>query len=114
MSRDLEDYVAAERAAIVAILEMLTAEHQLSDEHSSVLDVTDAERKADHAAFDLANAVDALPRDRRPVGWDQAPAVAGVIRAARIRFVKAGLRCLSAEYAAESADAASEAEYARE
>lgn len=114
MSQALMDYVTAEHDAILAILKMLTAEHQLSDAHSSVLDVTDAEAEADAAARALSEAVAALARDRQPVGWGETPAVAGVIRAARIRFVKAGLRCLAAGYADESGDAANEAEYARE
>jgi hypothetical protein len=114
MSQQLMDYVAARHAAIVAVLGHLTAEHQLSDEHSSVIDVTDAESEADAAAARLRDAVDALPHDRKPVGWGDPAAVSGVIRVARVRFVKAGLRCLSAEYASESADAANEAEYADE
>ena len=112
MSQALMEYVTARHDAILSVLKMLTAEHQLSDAHSSVIDVTDAEAEADAAAAKLSKATDALPRDRRPVGWNEAPAVAGVIRAARIRFVEAGLRCLSAEYADETGDAASEAEYA--
>lgn len=110
------EYVAARHEAILAILGLLTAEHRLSDADSSVIDVTDAEREADAAATRLADATGALPSGvgRKPTGWDELPAVAGVIRSARIRFVRAGLRCLSAEYADESADADSEAEYADE
>jgi hypothetical protein len=77
-----------------------------------VIDVTDAEREVDGAARKLSEAADGLPLGRRPVGWGSPPAAPEVIRAARTRFVRAALRCLSAEYAAESADAANEAEYA--
>ena len=112
MSQQLMDFITARRDAIVAVLEMLTAEHQLSDELSSVIDVTDAECEVDAVAAKLAEAADALPLDRKPVGWSEPPAAAGVIRVARLRFVKAVLRCLSAEYADESASADSQAEYA--
>jgi hypothetical protein len=112
MSQALMDYISARHAAIVAVLGMLTAEHQLSDELSSVIDVTDAEGEVDGAARTLSEAANELPRDRRPVGWSKPPAPSGVIRVARVRFVNAALRCLSAQYAGESADAANEAEYA--
>jgi hypothetical protein len=112
VSQALMDYISARHAAIVAVLGMLTAEHRLSDELSSVIDVTDAEMDADGAARALSEAVDRLPRDRQPVGWGDPPEAPEVIRAARTRFVRAALRCLSAEYAREGADAASEAEYA--
>ena len=112
MSQQMMDYISARHAAIVAVLGMLTAEHQLSDELSSVIDVTDAEREVDGAARTLSEAAYALPDGRRPVGWGKPLVVAGVVRVARVRFVQAVLRCLSAEYAGESADAANEAEYA--
>ena len=111
MSQELMDWVAARGDALRVVLELLAAEHRLSDADSSVTDVTDAEREADAAAARLAAATEALSLDRQP-GWDERPPVAGVIRAARVRFIRAGLRCLSAEYADESADAGSEAEYA--
>jgi hypothetical protein len=112
MSQALMEYITARHDAIMAVLGMLKAEHQLSDELSSVIDVTDAEREVDAAAGKLAEAAGALPRDRKPVGWNKPPATSGVIRTARVRFVNAVLRCLSAQYAGESADAANEAEYA--
>ena len=112
MSQQLMDYVCARNDAVLAVLEMLTAEHQLSDEHSSVLDVTDAECEVDEVAARLAEATDALSRDRRPACWSDPPAVSGVIRVTRVRFVRAALRCLSAEYADESADADAQSEYA--
>ena len=112
MSQQLMDYVTARNDAIRAILRMLSAEHELSDEASSVLDVTGAEAEVDAVAARLAGSVDALPRDRHPAGWSKPQAGGGLVRAARVRFVQAALRCLSAEYADESADAANEAEYA--
>ena len=114
MSQELMEYITARHDAIVAVLEMLTAEWQLSDEQSSVIDVTDAEREVDGFAARLAEAADALPHDRKPAGWGEPPAVAGVLRVARVRFVKAALRCLSAQYADESAYADAEDEYAGE
>jgi hypothetical protein len=114
MSQALADYVTARHDAIMSVLGMLTAEHQLSDEASSAIAVTDAEAGMEHAARRLADATEALPLDRKPVGWHEPPAVAGVLKVARRRFVKAALRCISAEYADLTADAASEAEYADE
>ena len=112
MSQALMDYVTAQHDAIVAVLEMLTAEWQLSDENSSVLDVTDAECEVDVAAAALAGAAGALDMDRKPVGWNEPPAVAGDVKIARRRFAGAALRCISAQYAPESADADAEDEYA--
>ena len=114
MSQQLMDWVTARHDAIVAVLGMLQAEHALSDAHSSVVDVTDAEREVDGAAGRLAEAVGELPLTRRPVGWNDPPALSGVARVARLRFARAALRYVSAEYAEESADAASEAKYADE
>ena len=105
-------YTSARHAAILAVLETLTAEHRLSDEHSSVLAVTYAEREMDATAAKLAEAMDELPLDRKPAGWGDPPAVAGVLAVARTRFVKAALRVLAAEYADETADADAGAEYA--
>jgi hypothetical protein len=112
MTQALMDYITARHDAIAAALRILTAEHQLSDEHASVLDLTAAEREMDRAATRLAEAADALPLDRKPAGWKDPPAVAGVLGVARTRFVKAALRVLAAEYADESADADAGAEYA--
>ena len=112
MSQALMDYVTARHEVLIAVLKMLTAEQQLSDEHSSVLAVTDAEAEAQDAARKFTAAVDALPRDRRPVGWGEPPAVAGNLLAPRHRLVKAALRSLSAEYADPAGDADAEAEYA--
>lgn len=114
MSQQLMDYITARHDAIVAVLELLTAEWQLSDESSSVLDLTGSEYEADEVAGRLAEAADALPHDRKPAGWGEPPAVAGDLKTARHRFVKAALRCISAQYADESASAGAEDEYAGE
>jgi hypothetical protein len=114
VSRALEDYESAFHGAIGAVLEMLTAERQLSDPHSSVIGVTDADCEMDAAAVRLATAAEDLPMDRKPAGWGDPPAVSGVLMVARTRFVKAALRVLSAECADESADADASSEYAEE
>jgi hypothetical protein len=112
MSQALMDYVTARHDAIAAALMMLTAEMMLSDEHSSVLELAGAEEEVERTARDLTDAASVLPLTRRPAGWSEAPAIAGDITVARGRFVKAVLRCLSAQYADESACADAEAEYA--
>ena len=112
MTRALMDYTSARHTAILAVLETLTAEHRLSDEHASALAVTAAERGMDFTARRLAQAMDGLPLDRKPAGWGDPPAVAGVLKVARTRFVKAAIRVLAAEYADETADADAGAEYA--
>lgn len=114
MSQALMDYVTARHEVFLAVLEMLTAEQRLSDEYSSVLDVTSAQDKAQRAARTLTEAVDALPAGRRPVGWSEPPSLAGNLPAPRQRFIKATLRCLSAEYAGPSGDADADAEYAED
>ena len=95
---------------------MLTAEMMLSDEYSSVLELGGAEEEMERTARDLADAVDALPMDRSPVGWNEAPAVAGNIRVAR-GAVRQGCPPAVPECPvrrSESADADAEAEYADE
>lgn len=114
MSQQLADYIAARHEVIVSVLEMLTAEYQLSDERSSVLDLAGAEREMDVAAGRLTEAVEALERDRKPVGWGKPPKVAGNLTAPRQGLVRAVLRVLEAEVDGEGADAAAEAEYADE
>lgn len=106
------DWVTARNDAILAVLVMLQAEHRLSDEHSSVVDVTDAEREVDGAARKLAEAVEDLERDRKPAGWARPAEVSGVARVARLRFARAALRVIVSEYAEEGADKANEGEYA--
>jgi hypothetical protein len=114
MSRQLADYVEARQDALVCVLEMLTAEYQLSDENSSVLDLANGEREIDAAAAKLSEATDALDTGRQPVGWDKPPEVTGSLMTARKRFVWAALRCLSSDYAPETADRDASAEHADE
>ena len=114
MSQALMDYVTARHEAMLCVLEMLAAEHRLSDEYSSALALTDAESKVDAAAARLAEAVDTLPTDRKPVGWNEWTAVAGHLTTARMQFAMVTLRCISLEHAGESADADASAEYADE
>jgi hypothetical protein len=114
VSQALMDYVTARHEVITAVLEMLTAEYQLSDEYSSILSLTAAQTEVEVAARRLAEATDGLDRLRRPTGWHKPPALSGVIMVARRRVIKAALRCLAAQYAHESADAAGESEYAEE
>jgi hypothetical protein len=112
VSQALADWVTARHDALASALETLASEYRLSDEHSSVLALGAAERGMDAAAKRLADAVDALPSDRRPAGWGDPPATAGVLKVSRRRFITVALRCLSAEYAPESAHADAESEYA--
>jgi hypothetical protein len=116
VSQALMDYVTAHHMVLTNVLDMLAAEYRLSDENSSVVALRNAEGVVDLAAEELALAVEALPPDsnRKPVGWDQPPALSGVLGVARRRVVKACLRCLSAQHADESADADAESEYADE
>jgi hypothetical protein len=114
MSQALEDYDSARHGAITAVLEMLTAEHQLAEADSDVTAVLGGDCEVDAAAGRLAEATEALPMGRKPVGWSDAPAVAGVLAVARERFVKAVIRVLYARYADESADADASSEYAEE
>ena len=113
MSQQLMDYISAHHEAIASILELLAAEHRLSDENSSVLALGDAELKVDAAARALAAAVGALP-GRQPAGWSKPSAASGGVQVARQRLVTAGLRCLSSIHADESADADATSEYADE
>ena len=116
MSRQLEEYLAAKGAAVLAALDLLAAERRLAEPGSNVTTVLAAEVVLDVAAAGLAAAVDDLPdgSSHLPAGWGEPPAVSGVILVARHRVVKAALRCLTAEYADESADADAEAAYAEE
>jgi hypothetical protein len=114
VSQALEDYDTARREAVTTVLEMLAAEERLASPDSDVLGVTGSDCEMDAAAARLAESVDALPMERKPAGWGEPPAVAGVVAVARTRFVKAALRVLSARYAEESADADADSEYAEE
>ena len=116
MSLPLADCVAAHHMLILRALEMLAAERGLEWDDASVTALLEAETALDIAAAALTEAVNALPlaSNRKPVGWGDPPAVSGEILVARHRVAKAALRCLSSDYAGESADADAEAEYASE
>lgn len=116
MSRALADYVTAYHAAVLAVLDLLATERRLERDDASVTALLAAESAVDEAARALTGAVDALPLEpgRRPAGWDGPAALSGVPDYARARVAKAALRCLSAQYADESAGAAAESEYAEE
>jgi len=82
----------------------------------AVAALLEAESALDAAAAALTDAVAALPAGsgRKPVGWGEPPAVSGEILIARHLVARIALRCLSADYAGESADADATAEYADE
>jgi hypothetical protein len=72
MSQALMDYVTAMHEVEVAAAQLHFAELQLSDEHSSVLAVNEAQDAIALAAKRLSRAVDELPTGRQPNGWDAA------------------------------------------
>ena len=113
MIQELTDYTSARTDIIVRCLELLAAERRLEQVAAPVAPF-DAETAVDDAAAVLAEAVDALGPESnyRPVGWGEPPAVSGAILIARHRVAKAALRCVSSDYAGESADADAESEYA--
>jgi hypothetical protein len=114
MSQELMDWTVARHEALLAVLALVTAECLLSDEPSSVLSLTGTQMRADAAAATLAKATEALPRDRKPVGWST-PAVRRTDSGtARRRFAYCGIRCLSAGYAGEHSSGAAESEYGDE
>ena len=110
------DYVTAHSEVIVRVLDLLAIERRLDQDSASVAALLDAETALDVAATALTEAVDALPAGsgRKPVGWGEVPAPSGEILVARHRVARIALRCLSADYAGESADADATAEYASE
>ena len=69
MSQALMDYVTAIHEVEVAAVALHLAELQLSDEHSSVLAVNEADAIS-LAARSLSRAVGDLPGNGRPKGWD--------------------------------------------
>ena len=71
MSHALMDYVTALHEVERAAARLHLADLNLSDEHSSALAVDEAKDALCLAARNLARAVDELPIDRRPKGWDQ-------------------------------------------
>ena len=70
MSQALMDYVTALHDIERAVTELRLAELNLSDEHSSALAVNEAQDSVALAARRLARAVDFLPANRQPKGWD--------------------------------------------
>lgn len=114
MSQELMDWTVAWDEAVMAVLALLSAECRLSDELSSVQNVTGAEMTTDQAAGKLARTTEALPSDRRPAGWTTPAVKRDEPRAARRRFVAAAIRCLAARYADEHAWADADSEYADE
>lgn len=69
MSQQLADYVTAFGETELAAARLLVATLQLSDDHSSVLAVNEAQADLCLAARRLARAVDELPAERQPKGW---------------------------------------------
>lgn len=63
------DYVTSLHEVERAVTRLRLAELNLSDEHSSVLAVNQAEVEVATAARNLSRAVDALPMARQPKGW---------------------------------------------
>ena len=69
MSQALMDYVTALHDVERAVTELRLAELNLSDMHSSVLALNEAQDKVALAAQRLTKAIDALPVNRQPKGW---------------------------------------------
>ena len=116
MSQALADYVSAHAEVIVRVLDLLAIERRLDQDGSSVVALLEAETALDVAAAALTEVVDALPMEsnRRPVGWGEPTVVSGAILITRAIVAKAALRCITAEWAGESASADAESEYASE
>jgi hypothetical protein len=70
MSQALADYVTALCDVELAAARLHVATLNLADDHSSALAVNQAQDELAIAARKLARAVDALPMERRPKGWD--------------------------------------------
>ena len=69
MSQALMDYVTALHDVERAVTELRLAELNLSDVHSSVLALNEAQDEVALAAQRLTKAIDALPVNRQPKGW---------------------------------------------
>ena len=63
--------ITARQAVLRAALDVLCAEHHLSDENASVAQLADAERSMAIAARDLVNAIDDLAPGQQPRGWER-------------------------------------------
>jgi hypothetical protein len=70
MTQALMDYVTAMHDVETAVTELRLAELALSDDHSSALAVNQAQDSVAVAAKRLTRAVDELPAQRKPKGWD--------------------------------------------
>lgn len=110
MSQALMDYMSAVHSVTATALELMLTERGLSDETSSVIDVTDAEADLDAAAAGLAGAVGALPapHSRRPAGWDDRRARPGRPESARRRILAVVAARLNAAYSDDDREAASQ------
>jgi hypothetical protein len=70
VSQALMDYVTSLHDVERAVTELRLAELNLSDDHSSALAVNKAQDDVARASRRLTRAVDSLPLNRQPVGWD--------------------------------------------
>jgi hypothetical protein len=77
MSKALEGYFASLKQVRLRIHELAIAGHvteiaelHLDEDTASVTDLSDSEKALALAARELARAVDELPRERRPSGWN--------------------------------------------
>jgi hypothetical protein len=71
MSQQLMDYVSALHEMELAAATLRVAELSLADDHSSALAVNKAQDALVLAARNLTLAVEALPMERRPKGWNE-------------------------------------------
>ena len=72
MSQALMDYVTARHEVEIAAAQLHLAELQLSDERSSALALNKAQDALAVAARRFSRAVDDLPLNRQPIGWNEA------------------------------------------
>ena len=70
MSRALEDYFATQKALRMAALLLVLAEMSLDTDDAGVPALMEAQAAFDLAARAHARAVDGLPMERKPKGWD--------------------------------------------
>lgn len=66
----LADVITCREALTRAVLDMLAAERRLSEDNASVVALRDAETAISLAARDLTNAIDDLPEQQHPRGWE--------------------------------------------
>jgi len=65
------DFIAARHEVEASAARLHLAELSLSDDPASAVAVNEAQDALAVAARKLARAVDGLPMERRPKGWDQ-------------------------------------------